>query len=275
MTQDVVTLPAPAKVNLALVVGPRRPGGKHEVMTVLQALELADQVSVQRAEAVAVEGFADDTLVRAALEAICARTGAAFAATIEKQVPVAAGLGGGSADAAAALRGADALLDEPLAPDELHGIAARLGADVPFFLAGGTQLGTGDGTCLTSLALPTGYAVLLALPEGVRKASTGGVYAAFDARQGERGFEERVGRLREALGDVRDPRDLARLPGNDLSSSPLADELRSLGAWRADVSGAGPAVYGLFPDAGTATAAAQRLAGSAQIWVTRPVGAHG
>jgi 4-diphosphocytidyl-2-C-methyl-D-erythritol kinase len=157
---------APAKINLALVVGPTRPDGKHEVATVYQRIDLADEVAVEEAPAgsppgIEVTGFGEDTLVTRALEAVALAAGAAPAwqARIEKRIPVAAGLGGGSSDAAAALVLADALLGGgAVAPAELHRIASSLGADVPFFLAPGPCLGTGDGSDLAPLELPLDYA---------------------------------------------------------------------------------------------------------------------
>ncbi|HET7515613.1 MAG TPA: hypothetical protein VFJ60_12490, partial [Gaiella sp.] len=135
---------APAKLNLALVVGPLRDDGKHEVVTVLERLSLADTVAVRRGDATRVTGFAEDTLVHAALESVAQAAGSSvfFEAGIEKRIPVAAGLGGGSSDAAAALRLANGLLDDPLPDGALHEIAAGLGADVPFFLVPGPQLAT-------------------------------------------------------------------------------------------------------------------------------------
>jgi 4-diphosphocytidyl-2-C-methyl-D-erythritol kinase len=263
---------APAKLNLALVVGPRRPDGKHELLTIYQRIALADRIVVEPARRLSVNGFGGDTLVRRALEALAEAPGAppAFAATIEKRIPVAAGLGGGSSDAATALRLANELLDDPLPADRLHGLAAELGADVPYFLENGPQLGSGDGTELEPLDLPQDYWVLLVLPSGAAKASTADVYARFDARGGEEGFEERRRALRDALVSVERPRDLTRLPPNDLATSPLADELRALGAFRADVTGAGPMVYGLFLHSAEARAAEQRLAPRGRIWTTTP-----
>lgn len=264
--------PAPGKINLALVVGPTRPDGKHEVATVLQRVELADRVAIAPAPSLAVTGFAEDTIVRAALTALATTAGAEprWRATIAKRIPVAAGLGGGSSDAATALRLANATLDAPLAAGELHGLAARIGADVPFFLASGPQLGRGDGSALEPLRLPQDYWILLALPAGARKDSTAAVYARFDARDGSSGWEERVDELERALAAVRRPRDLAALPSNDLASSPLAAELLRLGAFRADVSGAGPIVYGLFHHRRQAQAARRALRGAARTWLTVP-----
>ncbi|MGH3134149.1 MAG: 4-(cytidine 5'-diphospho)-2-C-methyl-D-erythritol kinase [Gaiellaceae bacterium] len=262
-----------AKVNLALVVGPLRSDGKHEVVTVLQAIELHDDVEVELAEELTVEGFDEDTLVRVALEALAgaASVPPAWRVQVEKRIPIAVGLGGGSSDAASALQLANELLAEPLVPEELHRLAARLGADVPFFLRRGSQLGSGDGAELVPIDLPTDFVLLLALPAGESKESTASVYRRFDERNGPEGFDERRDALLAALQGVTRPTDLARLPKNDLAASPLAGELEELGAFRADVSGAGPAVYGLFDAAEDAERAADALVGAEQTWVVRPV----
>ncbi|HZT53209.1 MAG TPA: hypothetical protein VE995_02385, partial [Gaiellaceae bacterium] len=240
--------PAPAKINLALVVGPRRDDGRHEVLTVLQRVDLVDRIELAAAPGLRVEGFAGDTLVRRALEEL-ARAAAVeprWRVRIEKRIPLAAGLGGGSSDAATALRLANATLPRPLAEAELRRIAARLGADVPFFLADGPQLGSGDGSRLSPLGLPQDFWVVLVLPAGAAKTATADVYAAFDARAGADGWEARRRALLDGLARVERARDLAALPPNDLARSPHADTLRAHGAFRADVSGAGPTVYGLF-----------------------------
>lgn len=264
---------AHAKLNLALVVGPTRPDRKHEVATVLQELDLHDDVKVVPADELEVEGFEDDTLVRAALEALAEAAGVdpRWRGRIEKRVPVAAGVGGGSSDAAAALRLANALLPEPLDDAALHSLAVRIGADVPFFLAGGSQLGTGDGTTLEPLDLPTEYAVLLVLPDVERKQSTADVYARFDQRAGADGFDRRRAALMAALASVQQARHLAHLPANDLATSPLAVDLRALGAFRADVTGAGPAVYGLFESDEQAAKARDVIADRGRTWLARPV----
>ena len=266
------TREAPAKLNLALVVGPRRRDGKHEVVSVMERLSLSDTVAVRLAHATVVTGFDDDTLVAAALEAVADAAGGRqrFEGRIEKRVPVAAGLGGGSSDAAAALRLANDLLPAPLGPEALHDLAASLGADVPFFLGDGPQLASGDGTTVAPLDLPRDYVALLALPDGMAKSSTRRVYAAFDERAGDDGYPDRRAELLGALADVREPEDLARLPLNDLASSPLADELRAAGAFRADVTGAGPVVYGLFSTEPEAVDAAAALAGRARTWIATP-----
>jgi 4-diphosphocytidyl-2-C-methyl-D-erythritol kinase len=241
---------APAKLNLALVVGPLRDDGRHEVATLMTKLELADDVRLEPAPETVVTGFPEDTLVRRAL----AELDVTARVHIEKRIPVAAGLAGGSSDAAAALK-----LIAPDDPD-LHTVAARLGSDVPFFLRDGPQVATGAGDELYAVDLPLDFHVVLLLPEGARKSSTAAVYAAFD---GADGFDERRAAVIAA-------RDLAALPPNDLARSPFADELRALGAFRADVTGAGPTVYGLFTEEIDARAAAAALERRGRVWITKP-----
>jgi 4-diphosphocytidyl-2-C-methyl-D-erythritol kinase len=263
---------ATAKINLALVVGPERPDGRHEVVTVLQRVALADRISMEPAEQTVVSGFPDDSLVHTALTKLGERAGGstAWRATIEKRIPVAAGLGGGSSDAGTALVLANESLQKPRLDPELHELARSLGADVPFFLRSGPQLGTADGTELVELDLPQDYAVLLLVPKDVVKESTAAVYRSFDDRGGEIGFPEREAELRDALATVHRARDLARLPPNDLASSPFARRIEELGAFRADVSGAGPAVYGLFDDRAAARAAETALRHVGRTFVTVP-----
>ncbi|MFL5964114.1 MAG: 4-(cytidine 5'-diphospho)-2-C-methyl-D-erythritol kinase [Gaiellaceae bacterium] len=260
--------PAPAKLNLALVVGPQRADGKHELVTVFQRIDLGDRLTVEPARETTIGGFPEDTMVREALRLLGAPHG--WRVTIEKHVPLAAGLGGGSSDAATALRLANAQLELPLPPERLRELAAQVGADVPFFLHDGPQLGTGDGATLKPLDLPQDFAVLLLLPKDAHKSSTAEIYAEFDRRVGDAGFDERAAALRTALAAVRRPRDLATLPPNDLASSPLAAELRAHGAFRADVSGAGPTLYGLFNRTADATRAARALGHLGRLWITVP-----
>ena len=262
--------PAAAKINLSLVVGPARADGKHEVATVYQRVALSDRIAVERSPEVRVAGFADDTLVRGALERMADGNGGSFAARIQKRIPVAAGLGGGSSDAATALRLANELRVDPYPMDRLRACARTLGADVPYFLEEGPQLGTGDGSDLEALELPQDYWVLLVLPRDIAKSNTEQVYAEFDARGGERGYGERRAALLSALERVKRPRDLAGLPPNDLASSSVARELIALGAFRADVSGAGPTVYALFVHGHQARAAQKRISPEGRAWLTVP-----
>ena len=264
--------PAAAKINLAHVVGPRRDDGKHEVLTVLQRIDLVDRIELEEAPELRVEGFEGDTLVTAALRELSRAAGVEprWRVRIGKAIPVAAGLGGGSSDAATALRLANATLPDPLPDDELHVLAAGIGADVPFFLADGPQLGSGDGSELAPLDLPQDFWVVVLLPRDAAKTSTADVYAAFDARHDVAGFAERRQALLDGLARVERPRDLAALPPNDLLSSPLAEDIRAAGAFRADVSGAGPALYGLFQQRRDADAARRSLRRLGRAWLAAP-----
>jgi 4-diphosphocytidyl-2-C-methyl-D-erythritol kinase len=154
-----VTASAPAKINLALVVGPKRADGFHDLATIYQAISLIDEVTVEHAPAGAgitvevtgadIEGVptTPDNLAARAASAVAQATGHApdFTISIRKDIPVAGGMAGGSADAAAALVATDALLDAQLSRDDLMKLAAQLGSDVPFGLVGGTAVGTGRG----------------------------------------------------------------------------------------------------------------------------------
>lgn len=263
---------AHAKINLGLVVGPIRTDGKHEVVTVLQRVELHDDVTLEPASALEVVGFEDDKLVRTALSGFARATGIEpnWRVGIEKRIPVAAGLGGGSSDAAAALSLARMLAARPLSDDALLELAAEVGADVPFFLCEGPQLGTGVGTELTAVSLPTDYHVVLLVPDGESKRSTASVYESFDERNGARGFDRRVSDFHAALSSVTAARDLAAFPPNDLAASAYTSVMREQGAFRADVTGAGPAVYGLFERSDDARTVAETLVTEGTTFVTRP-----
>jgi 4-diphosphocytidyl-2-C-methyl-D-erythritol kinase len=273
----VSRVPAAAKINLALLIGPVRPDGLHEVVTVMQRIDLCDSVTLDPAPALVVEGYRKDTLVRSALAKLSAAAGngGAWRVRLEKRIPLAAGLGGGSADAGAVLALANRTLSTPLAGDELTALAAEVGADVPFFLSPGPKLAEGAGERLRPLELPQDYWVLVALPRLARKMSTAEIYRRFDELKGAEDFDQRREALLDALGSVRRPRDFAAFPPNDLAVAAgrprLVDELRGRGAFRADVSGAGPAVYGLFHHRRDAQAAARRLRARARVWVVAPV----
>jgi 4-diphosphocytidyl-2-C-methyl-D-erythritol kinase len=261
--------PATAKLNLALVVGPLR-DGKHELTTVYQRLDLADRVALASVDRLRVTGFSDDTLVRRALEDLAAAAGVPcrWEARLTKRIPVAAGLGGGSSDAATALRLANETLERPLPAAELHALAAALGADVPFFLSEGPQLGEDDSRTRRPLERPEDYWVVVVLPCGPspRRSPPWPPLATRRAK----GCRNRRASLKGALDATKRARDLAQLPTNDLESSPLANELLAHGAFRADVTGAGPVVYGLFQHLDTARAAKAKLQARGRTWLTAP-----
>jgi len=266
-----------AKLNLALAVGPRRSDGLHELVSVMQRIDLSDALTLEPAAELEVTGFDGDTIVRDALLVLAEATGtrAGWRVRLEKGIPLAAGLGGGSADAAMALALANDQLGSPLEPAELLALAASVGSDVPFFVEPGPKLVEGAGERLSALALPQGYWILVVLEPGAVKTSTREIYARFDALRGDRGFEERSAAIRTIAERCRRPHDLADLPPNDLGRAAgvggLPRVLREAGAFRADLSGAGPAIYGLFADRQSAAAAAGALPPGSRSWITTPV----
>jgi 4-diphosphocytidyl-2-C-methyl-D-erythritol kinase len=266
---------APAKVNLGLFLGARREAdGRHELVTVMQSISLADELRLQAAPRGAerdevacpgVPGVAEDNLAARALAAFRARTGwdaPPQRLSIAKRIPVAAGLGGGSADAAAALRLArlaSGLGDESV----LLQVAAELGADVPAQVAPGRWLARGAGELLEALPDPLPALELLVLPSAAQL-SAGEVYAEADrlglAREA-RELERRGEQLRTALA-LGAPLPAAReLLHNDLQAAAMslcaqisADlaEISQAGAEEALVSGSGPTALALFGHANAA-----------------------
>jgi 4-diphosphocytidyl-2-C-methyl-D-erythritol kinase len=192
-----VTVRVPAKLNLQLAVGPPRADGYHDLVTVFHAVSLFDQVMVEPAgrDGVTVTGEGADRVPadhdNLALRAVAAlratvRDRGAVHVTIAKKIPVAAGLAGGSADAAAALVACNELWEAGLSHQQLATIAATVGSDVAFALLGGTAVGRGRGDQLTSALAPaTQYHWVLAFADG--QLSTPAVYAALDRLRAERG----------------------------------------------------------------------------------------
>jgi len=178
-----------AKLNLVLHVGRPREDGMHPVCSIVASIDLADEVTAEPRESgedtIECEGVAGDNLASRALAEFRARAGGELpplAVTIRKRVPVAAGLGGGSADAAATLRIANELAGNPLGADELLRLAADLGSDVPSQLEPRHVLVQGTGERVEPLSLPPLAAVLIPDRDGL---STGAVYSEFD-RLGDR-----------------------------------------------------------------------------------------
>jgi 4-diphosphocytidyl-2-C-methyl-D-erythritol kinase len=279
---------APAKLNLCLYVGGRRPDGLHEICSVFQSVSLADEVTLEKGpgrDEVVCPGVSGENLALRALERFRREVGLdepAIRITIRKSIPVAAGLGGGSADAAAVLRVCAAV--RGVDPRELTELAGALGADVPSQLVPGTALVTGAGECVE----PAGPLDQLAcvLLHSVGALDTSLVYSQADAFGATRSSLGRVEqRLRRALGGAGgDPLALAELAHNDLQSvavrlEPAVDRalalLREQGARVALVSGSGPAAFGVFGDHHEARRAASALAGrwDGDVSVVEAVGA--
>ena len=253
---------APAKLNLCLYIGPTREDGRHELVSVMTPLELHDTLTLEPAgggggageDEVLCAGVEGPNLAGDALRLFRERTGWAgppVRITIEKRIPVAAGLGGGSADAAAALRLArrhSGLGDERVLLD----IAAELGSDVPSQIDPRTVLVGGGGERLGTIEDPPRSMSMLVLPSPHRL-STGAVYAEAD----------RLGLTRDTLDGVDVRAHVNDLEGAARSLCPPIDETlmeaRATGATHAMVAGSGPTVVAFYADHAAAEAAARRL----------------
>jgi len=264
-----MALSAPAKLNLYLAVGAPRPDGFHDVTTVLVALDLGDEVAVGPAPALSLKcepevGVrCDDNLAWRAALAMGEVFGRPphFAIDVCKRVPAGAGLGGGSADAAAVIAALAARWDVPGDDPRLGEVAAALGADVAFPLHGGCALYEGRGETLSRrLDLPRAH---FAIACGADRVSTADAYAAFDRLGG--GAEPGTGRLEAALA-AGDPVALGAALYNNMTPAALelvpaiGDALGSMaaadGCLGSALCGSGSAVFGVFANAGHAAAAA-------------------
>jgi 4-diphosphocytidyl-2-C-methyl-D-erythritol kinase len=261
-----------AKLNLVLRVGRPREDGLHPICSLMASIELADALTAEPresgADTVACPAVPGENLAAQALADFRSRAGRELPPldlAIDKRIPVAAGLGGGSADAAAALRIANELAGEPLGAEELLRLAADLGSDVPSQLDPRHALVQGVGERVEPVELPAFSVVLVPDPEGL---STAEVYAELD----------RIG----GASDLLDPEPLRRLAAappaelaaglaNDLQPAALSlrpalaeklDRLRASGALGAAVSGSGPTCFGLFEERFAAEGAAAPIPGA-------------
>ena len=280
-----VTRQAPAKINLGLFVERRRDDGYHDIATIFLKLSLADTLRVESASGGGIEihcGHPEvpcderNLIYQAAALLQPLAGGQGVRAHLEKRIPVAAGLGGGSSDAAAALLALNALWGLQLTPQELMRYGARLGADVPFFLySGAAAYGRGRGDELSPLTCPKAlFLVLVTPPVAV---STAQVYGQYRIELTETAKDITiVGRHFES-GDLSG---LAAVCANDLEAVVLRqfpivqtvkETLRQLGTYGVCMSGSGPSVYALCPS----QKAADRVAAAARsrgwpTWVCRP-----
>jgi 4-diphosphocytidyl-2-C-methyl-D-erythritol kinase len=281
-----VTVRVPGKVNLYLAVGDRRDDGYHELTNVFHAVSLLDEVTVRNADVLSLEMSGEGVeslpadernLAWQAAELMAEHVGRApdVAIFIEKSIPVAGGMAGGSADAAAVLVAMNTLWELGVPRRDLHSLAAQLGSDVPFALHGGTALGTGRGEELATVLARSTFHWVLAFADG--GLSTPAVFSEID-------------RLRETAGAGRDqpprledpepvlaalasgdPTELAPLLGNDLQPAALSlhpglrRTLRAgteAGALAGIVSGSGPTCAFLCDSAAAAVDVGAQLAGA-------------
>jgi 4-diphosphocytidyl-2-C-methyl-D-erythritol kinase len=256
---------APAKINLVLRIGPVAPNGLHEVCSLFASLELADVVEVRSSDRdeVICTGVDGPNLAGAAIEAFREQASLPpLHVEIQKRIPVAAGLAGGSADAAAVLRAANEIAGRPFETERLRAIAAPLGSDVPSQVVPAHAIVSGTGERVERVSLPTMAVVLVPSLHGL---STADVFREAE-RLGTPRAELACDELR-AIPD-RDPWGIAAHLENDLELAAVSlrpelqvtiDEIGGLGSL---VSGSGPTVFGLFASREGAEDAASRIPGA-------------
>jgi 4-diphosphocytidyl-2-C-methyl-D-erythritol kinase len=277
-----VTVRVPAKVNLHLAVGSVRADGYHELVSVFQALSMIDEVTVAATDEPGVQVYGEGAgtvptdqrnLAWRAVLLLAEHVGRqpAVRVVLRKAIPVAGGMAGGSADAAGTLMALAGLWRLDLSREELAGLAARLGSDVPFALWGGTALGTGRGESLVPVLARHTFHWVIALDH--RGLITADVYRELDRLRAQVSPPQRLGDaepLLEALASG-EPRRLALLLGNDLQAAAvslrptLRRTLRAgvdAGALTGIVSGSGPTCAFLCTGADAAVRVAAELAGA-------------
>jgi len=281
-----IDIETPAKLNLGLEIIGRREDGFHEIATILVGIDIYDTLRLTSADTIsiacdepALTGI--DNLAMRALAALRDDTGFRGGARIEltKRIPAAAGLGGGSSDAAAALLAGRELWQLDVADDALRSLAARLGSDVPFFLDGGCAVARGRGEVLTPVPLPGAVWFVVVVPALAIPNKTATLYAHVRREDFSDGARIGVQETRLAVGLALGP----ELLGNAFSRplydvapalTGLPDVMRDAGAAAVALSGAGPAHYAPFASITDAESTASRLRGRledrAQVFVAWP-----
>ena len=267
---STVTEIANAKVNLTLAVGEKRPDGYHEVETVMTAVDLFDTVTVSRHPGIRDELICDPPVTERPEDNLCMKALRVFfqklgvkedfvTITLQKRIPTQAGLGGGSSDAAAVLRGLRTLYAADMTDTRLEEMAAGLGSDVPYFIRGGTVLATGRGERLAPLpSMPECWFVIVKPEESH---STAAMYAAIDNATAQTVSDSqavleglRNGDLSAIAAGLHN--DFQQVLPKDRTVPAIVRSLREQGALNAQMTGSGSAVFGLFRHREDAEAAA-------------------
>ncbi len=258
----LITVPCPAKINLFLSVGPRDRRGYHPIRTVFQAIALHDTLEIESADGteLIIEGaeLPEQNTVTKALRLVSELIELPpLKITLKKQIPAESGLGGGSSDAAGIIRAAQAISGLRIPAGELQGVAAAIGADVPFFLVGGRANATGYGEKLEPLPDSPAEHLLIVRPNV--GCPTAGAYRQLDEK-------EYV--WRELPDEDELYNDFERVA--PCESLDLIERLLAHGARDAGLSGSGSAVFGRFHTETQATLAKERFASesSALVWQT-------
>ena len=273
-----ILLSAPAKINLYLDVTAKRSDGYHDILSIMQSVSLCDEIFIERTNGGYVELYCDDKDIPAGSENIAYRAAMVFLKvlgiseglkiSLHKSIPMAAGLAGGSSDAAAVLRGLNRMFSNPFSVDGLCKIAVSLGADVPFCVRGGCMKAEGIGERLGELPSLANCNIVISCP--ALRASTPAAYATLDNLynnfQNYNGNELLYYRAEAALcsgnidgvcSNMYNIFEKAHENRNDITE--LKQIMLDSGACGAMMSGSGPSVFGIFKDIQLATDAVMRL----------------
>ena len=273
----MIAVHAFAKINLDLRVLGRREDGYHEVRTILQTIDWADEIRIEQAEQFqfvehGIEA-GEDNLVVKAVRAFEELSGQTVRARMElfKHLPSGAGLGGGSADAAVTMLGLQRFYNKQIAQSDMAHTLGELGSDIPFFLHGGRALGTGRGSEITPVEDDTNYALVVVVPSIA--IATREAYSWLTA-------SGKSNTIKRFCGQQESSDSAEAEPGNDFESvvfprhpllSEIKKELLGAGARRAALSGTGSAIFGIFGNVEEAAQAVPRLASLGEVKLTRPL----
>ena len=300
---DRIIMRAPAKINLSLDVTGKRDNGYHDVRMVMQQIGLSDEIIIEKVnydpllkgsaenmgdvcnDRITVETNSEtlpvneDNLVYKAAKLIMEECGIdeCVHIYIDKQIPIAAGMAGGSTDAAAVLKGMNMLFNCNLTDERLRELGVKIGADIPYCIMGGTALAEGIGEILTPLP-PMPYCTILIAKPGI-SVSTGYVYTAFDSLK-EKYHPDVDGMVKSIEEKILD--NISKLLGNSLEGVtqeeyPVIKQIKEImlgnGAKGALMSGSGPTVFGLFDDGDKAKMALEKIRASGiakNVFLTEP-----
>lgn len=285
MRNGKLTILAPAKINLYFGVIGTRSDGYHEVETVLQTVDLCDKIAIEVGEAeentVSVECGGLENVSERENIAYKAAMGFINAAKLEntsvkiridKKIPDGAGLGGGSSDAASVLIALNKLCGDMFPIEVMLCIGAEIGADVPFCIKKGTACATGFGEEITSCVPMPDCRILIAVPKG-EKVSTAEAYSRFDEKGYPSTFKKAVTSLETCdFYEIKKymKNDFEKTLDKNSSSLKIKKTLLSLGAIAAQMSGSGPAVFGIFASQSEAKLAAEKLELTANTYICAP-----
>ena len=273
----MIAVHAFAKINLDLRVLGHREDGYHEVRTILQTIDWADEIRIEQAEQFqfvehGIEA-GEDNLVVKAVRAFEELSGQTVRARIElfKHLPSGAGLGGGSADAAVTMLGLQRFYNKQIAQSDMAQTLGELGSDIPFFIHGGRALGTGRGSEITPMEDDTDYALVVVVPSIA--IATREAYSWLTA-------SGKSNTIKRFCGQQESSDSAEAEPGNDFESvvfprhpllSEIKKELLGAGARRAALSGTGSAIFGIFGSVEEAARAVPRVASLGEAKLTRPL----